>query len=186
MAALGDSLSFVRRNSVAIPILVALSIPILWFWWRPLNEWIYVVGVSALCIAAAIPLLPRIDSGYEQTYWLGTQRYSIPWQYAPRNGSKQPGGKFFIVEVRGPDLTPAYSGRGEKWTIKKAVVATGSNDGTLRIDNCDTSKRNSRCEWKRGLYVYSTSTAALHFDDNPEEMMQSVEKLLAGFQVESE
>ncbi|GEM_PF-6898836 len=49
-----------------------------------------------------------IPRNYHVNYYLGQERYSIPWQYDPINGSAMPGGKYFVMSVSYPEFKPEY------------------------------------------------------------------------------
>ena len=77
---------------------------------------LFVIGIISLS-----PLLPSIDSGYRQAYFLGVEKYEIPWQYAPYSGDPERGGQYFLVKVSVADLAPQYETREKTITIGMSV-----------------------------------------------------------------
>lgn len=184
MSVLGDRLHSVRAASISIPILVSITMLVLWVWRRRLSRRIYLLGMVPLVVAAALPILPRIDSGYEQSFWLGEQRHSIPWGYGPFNGHAQPGGTHFLVRVRGPDLRPFYRSEGDWFTIGKALDFRHERVGIPQGNVCD-SDWHVRCEWKSGDYVYSLSVAAASSPVDPQTLFRPIEDLLGSFETDT-
>ncbi|MDU9007221.1 hypothetical protein [Sedimentitalea todarodis] len=184
MAVLGDRLHVVRTGSISIPILVSLTMLALWMWRRPLSPRIYVLGIITLGFAAALPFLPRLESGYEQTYWLGEQRHSIPWVYAPFNGQSQPGGTYFHVRVRDMELTPYYLGFGANITIGKSSGSDYGKGGVAPKNDCESNHYNLKCTWKNGDYAYALSVEADKSPEDPQAFFRPIEKLLDSFETD--
>lgn len=187
MTALGDRFSAFRAGAIFIPIVVALAMTILWFWRRPLAPTVYLLGTVPLAAAVATTFLPRIDSGYEQVYWIGNQRHSIPWMFGPYNGDPQRGGDYFLVRAWGEELVPYYESSGQRprdhFILGKSNAFDNGQGGSLPDDNCLADEYIFRCEWQRGDYVYSMSISASSVPTNPKSLFQPIEELLNGFEV---
>jgi hypothetical protein len=183
MAGRGDLLRLLREAAVVAPILIAISMFFLWVWRRPLAPRIYVAGMFLLAVVSFLPLLPKIDSGYRQVYWLGEARHQIPWQYGPYNGSPDPGGKYFLVKVSVPDLVPVYETQNSTIIVGKAVDFN-YGDGEAAPENmCMTRSHKKKCEWRRGNFVFIASGNPELFSTDISGFMVSVADLLDGFEV---
>lgn len=179
----GDLFDPLRYGVIVLPVLAALGMLGLWFWRRPLSSRHYQGGLAILVIAACLPLLPRVDSGYRQSYWLGENMHEIPWQYSPYNGSPELGGKYFLVEVSVPDLAPRYETREKTVIIGKAVGFNKGEGRFAREEPCRRRSSSMSCEWQRGGRVYSASGKAGLFPSDLPAFMVSVADLLDGFEV---
>jgi len=183
MAVYGDLFHLLRYGALFLPVLAAIGMLGLWFWRRPLSSRHYQGGLAILVIAACLTLLPRVDSGYRQSYWLGENRHEIPWQYSPYNGSSEPGGKSFLVEVSVPDLAPRYETREKTVIIGKAVGFNKGEGGPAREEPCRRRSSSMSCEWRGSDRVYSVSGKAELFPSDLPAFMVSVADLLDGFEV---
>jgi len=183
MAVYGDLFHLLRYGALFLPVLAAIGMLGLWFWRRPLSPRHHQGGLALLVIAACLPLLPRVDSGYHQSYWLGENRHEIPWQYSPYNGSPEPGGKYFLVEASVPDLAPRYETQEKTVIIGKAVGFNYGEGGPAREEPCRKRSSSMSCEWRRGDSVYSASGKAGLFPSDLPAFMVSVADLLDGFEV---
>ncbi len=173
-----------------IPIVVALSMAILWFWRRPLAPIFYLLGLGPLAAAVAITFLPRVESGYEQVYWLENQRHSIPWMFGPFNGDPQRGGEYFLVRAWGKKLAPYYERGGQRpkdhFILGKFTAFNHGKGGPPPENNCVAGGHNFRCEWQKGDYVYAMSINAKSAPANPQSLFQPIEELLNDFEVGEE
>lgn len=183
MAALGDLFRPLRQAAIAVPILAAVAMFSLWLWRRPLAPRIYWIGLSVLLFAAVLPLLPKIDSGYRQVYWLEKEKHEIPWQYGPYNGSPDRGGKYFLVKVSVPDLVPRYETRGETIIIGKAVAFNHGEGGAPPEKLCTKNSSRLECQWQRGNFVFMASGDANLFPSDLTDLMVSAADLLDSFEV---
>lgn len=183
MAVRGDLFVPLRYGAIALPVLVAVGMLGFWLGPRRLSPRYYQGGLTVLAIAACFPFLPRVDSGYHQSYWLGENRHEIPWQYSPYNGSPEPGGKYFLVKVSVPDLVPRYETREKTVIIGKAVDFIHGKGGPARVEPCRRQFSSMSCEWQRGDNVYSASGNVELFPSDMPVFMVSVAELLDGFEV---
>jgi hypothetical protein len=183
MAARGDLFHPLRQGAVAAPILAAIAMFSLWLWLRPLAPRIYLIGLSVLAVTAFLPLLPNIDSGYRQVYWIDENRYEIPWQYGPYNGSPDRGGKYFLVKVSVPDLVPRYETQGETIIIGKAVDYNYGKGGAAPEEMCTMKYSRLECQWQRGNFVFMASGDADLFPSEVSSLMVSASDLLDSFEV---
>lgn len=182
MAARGDLFGPLRSGAIALPVLATVGMLGLWFRRRPLSPRHYQGGLIVLTIAACLPLLPKMDSGFHQHYWLGENRYEIPWQYSPYNGSPAPGGKYFLVKVSVPDLVPGYETREKTVIIGKAVDFNHGKGGPARVEPCRRRTSSLNCQWKRGDSVYYVYGDVELFPSDMPVFMVSVAELLDGFE----
>ena len=185
MAALGDARHFMREASVLIPAAVSIFVCALWLWRRPLPKAVYLTGLVPLVLAAALPLLPKVESGYEQSYWLGDLEYRIPWAYGPYNGRSQPGGSYFLIRVIGPNLKPIYRGSGDHLIVGKATDFDYGRGGAAPETVCASDGTRFRCEWRTGEDVYFFSTYTDNTPADPEALLQPIEDLMDGFAVDA-
>ena len=132
------------------------------YWWvfelAIILNWLYVIYTAIrgaaeaklrkLRISAAILILlvggfylatlaPRV---YSVEYYLGQEKYSIPWQYNPINGSDGPGGKYFVIHVSYPGFAGQYSNTGHhhqhSLTLAKYIFDEKQKIGTSLDDMC--------------------------------------------------
>ena len=188
MSTLGDSMYTLRTGAIVIPIAVALMMLALWLWRRPLAPPTYVLGLIPLGIAVALTYLPRVESGYEQTYWLENQRHSIPWVYGPYNGNPERGGDYFLIRVWGAELTPYYQATQHAKNhliLQKTVDFNHGKGGPPPENNCVADESHFRCEWRRGDYVYAMSIKAGSAPTEPSLFFQPVEELLNSFETDA-
>lgn len=186
MAALGDRMYAFRTGSVVIPIVIALTVLILWLGRRPLAPRFYIIGLVPLALAATLTFLPKVESGHEQIYWLEDQRHSIPWVYGPYNGQSWQGGDYFLIRVWGAELTPYYQGSQypmDYFVLEKAIAFNYGKGGPSAENNCVADEYNFRCAWKKGEYVYAMSIRADNAPMDPQPFYQPVEELLNSFEV---
>ncbi len=183
MAVRGDLFVPLRYGSIVLLVLAAVGVLGFWLGSRPLSRRHYQGGLIVIAIAACLPFLPRMDSGFHQHYWLGETRYEIPWQYSPYNGSPEPGGKYFRVKVSMPDLVPRYETRAETLIMGKAVASNNGKGGPAGAELCRRDTSSLSCQWQRGDSVYSASGDAELFPNDMLAFMVSVADLLDGFEV---
>ncbi|WP_108819878.1 hypothetical protein [Pseudovibrio sp. Alg231-02] len=183
MQARGDKLFYPRQNAVFIPILAAVLLFAIWLWRRPFAPFIYKCGLLILALAALSPFLPRVETDFQQVYWIGKARYEIPWQYAPSRGSIRPGGDLFQVRVSFPDMTPLYESRQKTITIGRALYFQFSINALGPAKLCKPLFGKLQCQWLRGEVVYSATGDKDLFPDDPSSLMTPVENLLDSFQV---
>lgn len=195
MQALGDRFSSLRTWAISVPIVLAPTMAILWFWRRPLAPAFYLLGTIALTAAVAMTFLPRVDSGYEQVYWVGNQRHSIPWIFRPHVfdpyiGAPQRPGDYFLVRAWGEDLVPYYERSGQRprhfFVLGKSNAFNRGQGGPAPEDNCLVGEYHFRCEWQNGDYVYAMSISASEAPSTPQSLFKPVEELLNSFEVGEE
>jgi len=179
----GDLLFPLRQWAVAVPIITAIVVYRLWLRPQPLGPRVYITGLSLLALTMLLPVLPNLDSGYRQTYWLDESKHEIPWQYGPYNGSLDRGGKFFLVKVSIPDLVPRYDTQDKTIIIGKAVGFNHGQGGSAPDEMCTTNYSNMECQWRHGEFVFRVSGAADLFPSDISELMVSVADLLDSFEV---
>ena len=109
MAANGDLFHPLRTWAFLLPVLIILIAIGSFVLRRPLSKRFYWVSLFVIVVAALLPLLPNVDNGYKQAYWIGDDMYSIPWRYAPYNGKDAPGGKSFVIQLKPTSLKPLHS-----------------------------------------------------------------------------
>ncbi|MCP3972250.1 MAG: hypothetical protein GY717_18385 [Rhodobacteraceae bacterium] len=185
MAARGDMFHSIRQWSVALPLLTALAIAFAWLLRRPLPPRAFVVGTCVIVAGALLPLLPRVDSGYEQDYWIGDQRYSIPWAYGPYNGQASPGGRFFLVMVSPNGLAPRYETDNETIIIGMASDNTAWKHVEVSTGLCLTDQYRFECSWQADGVFYRARGDPEHKPDEPMTFAVEVTDLLDGFAVDS-
>lgn len=183
MAVKGDALRLVKEVALLAPIPIALVMFLFWLWRRPLNNRPYIVGLVLIGFATLLPLLPRIEGNYRETYWLAETRHEIPWYYGPYNGRSEPGGKYFWVSVSFPDLEPRYKTRDQLITVGKAVDFNRGKGGAAPNEICTEHQTYTTCEWKRGEFVYMVSTIHELYPSDISAFMVEVADLLDGFEV---
>ena len=187
MATLGDHFSEVRTKAIAIPIVVALIMAILWFWRRPLKPVFYLFGSAPVAVAFAMTFLPKFDSGYEQVYWLENQMHRIPWVFGPFNSDQQRGGKYFLVRTWGNELAPYYDfseGRpSDYFVLAKSTAFNYGKGGTPPEDNCVAKEFRFKCQWQSDDYFYAMSIRAESAPESPESLFKPVELLMDSFEV---
>ena len=183
MAARGDLFRPLRQGAFPATILTAIAMFTLWLWLRPLAPRIYLIGLLIVAAIALLPLLPRIDSGYRQVYFLDKERYEIPWQYSPYNGSPDRGGQYFLIKVSVQDLAPRYAYQGDVIIIGKAVDYNYGKGGESPKELCTMGKYNFHCQWQRGNSVFIASGDADLFPSEVSDLMISASELLDSFEV---
>lgn len=185
MAAHGDLLHPLRLWSAAVPLAIAFaSIAALVFWRRPLPSRLYVLGMWVMGIGVAFPyVVPPIDNGYKQVYWIGDKSYAIPWIYGPYNGQETPGGEYFLIRVSPHDLAPQYERPGH--TIILGVYSTpqihrGRNS---LAETCTVPTPHGRfeCRWTRNGVSYGASGERRHAPNDPKTFMAAVADMLDSF-----
>ncbi|MEM9393817.1 MAG: hypothetical protein AAGA38_08170 [Pseudomonadota bacterium] len=190
MVALGDRFSAYRTGAISIPIVVALTMLMFQFRRRPIAPVYNFFGSILLVAAVAVTFLPRVESGYEQVYWIENHRHSIPWTFGPYNGDPQRGGRYFLVRAWGEALAPYYEHSGQQpkdhFILGKSSAFNYGKGGPPPEDNCVVGKYNFRCEWQNGNYVYAMSIKAQSAPTNPQSLFRSVEELLNSFAVDEE
>lgn len=179
MAAKGDLFNPLRQWAVALVFLFGVGMYVFWTTRRPLASRVYQIGTVVLVLISLTPFLPRIDSGYTQTYYLDEQRYEIPWQYSPSGGQDESGGERFRARVSLPDLSLRYGSLSQTVTVTKALEFRDEP----RDEVCTVAGGSTRCEWQRGEYVYAVIGDAELISEDITEMMASVADLLDGFVV---
>ncbi len=179
----GDLLFPLRQWAVAVPFITGIVVYRLWLRPQPLAPRVYYVGLSLLALTILLPVLPNLDSGYRQTYWLDESKYEIPWQYGPYNGSLDRGGKFFLVKVSIPDLVPRYDTQDKTIIIGKAVGFNHGQGGPAPDEMCSTQYSRLECQWQRGAFVFMASGDLDMFPADVSELMVSVADLLDSFEV---
>lgn len=182
-ASLGDLLRPLKEAVLFAPIVVLVFVFLLWIWRRPLPDKPYEIGLVLLIVAMILPWFPKIDSGYRQEYWLAQSLHEIPWQYSPFNGSKEPGGKYFLLRVALPDLLPEYETSEPTVIIGKAVDFNHGKGGAAPEKTCIKDGDNVQCEWRRGAFVYLVSGKYQAAPDDLTVFMGEVADLLDGFEV---
>ncbi|MEM9783148.1 MAG: hypothetical protein AAF899_11795 [Pseudomonadota bacterium] len=181
MAASGDLLHPLRQWSMLVPLVTVAVIFVCWLLRRPLSVGVYVAGTCCIVDSALLPLLPRVDSGYKQVYWIGDQQYQIPWQYGPFNGQDEPGGSHFLVRVSPEGWAPRYV------TDKKTIIVGIASDwstwrnlsGSAEI--CSIEEYRFQCQWSNGRISYHASGHPDLTPINPEAFAIEVTELLDGF-----
>lgn len=69
MSVKADLLFPIRSKAMLGIVLLAFVMFVMWMWRRPLSSRIYQVGIVALVLISLLPMLPKIDNGYKQTYF---------------------------------------------------------------------------------------------------------------------
>lgn len=183
MSARGDLLRPLRLGAIIVPIVAGVLMLCVWMRWHPLAPRFYLIGLFVVGVGGLLTLLPRIDSSYRQVYWLGSDRYEIPWQYSPFNGSTDRGGKYFLIKVSVPGLVPRYEAQGETFIIGKAVDFNHGKGGSAPAEVCKTNYSRLECQWQRDASVFIASGNANILRPNISALMPSVADLLDSFKV---
>ncbi len=183
MAVRGDLFHLLRQWAVAATILTAIVVFGLWLWRRPLAPRIYVIGLFVIGIISLIPLLPSIDSGYRQAYFLGDDKYEIPWQYGPYNGDPERGGQYFLVKVSVANLAPKYETQEDTIIIGMAVDFNYGTGGGAPEEICLVDNYNFSCQWQLGNSVFMASGEAKLFPSDVSGLLASAPDLLQSFKV---
>lgn len=183
MAAMGDSLRLIKETALLAPVPIAAMMLVLWLWRRPLSSRTYMTGIVLIAGATLLPLLPRIEGDYRQTYFLAETRHEIPWYYAPKKGSPEPGGTLFWVSVSFPDLEPRHRTQDKLIAIGKAVDFENGESGDAPRELCTKHQTYVECAWQRGDFVYRMTTHPDLFPADVPAFMVAVADLLDGFEV---
>jgi len=104
----------------AVLALAAVITAVVWIWRGSHHDCRHRYLIGALAVAAVVGghiTSLFVETGYRQTYWVADTRHEIPWQYSPYNGSREPGGLFFLVEVAPEDFAPRYDAAGADTVI---------------------------------------------------------------------
>ena len=108
----------------------------------------------------AANLIPR---NYHVNYYLGQERYSIPWQYNPINGSAIPGGNYFVIHVSFPEFTGQYENQNyyeRQMTLSKNILDEKNITGIAIDDPCIAL---SKCG---GVDIIPDASSNTYFVDN--------------------
>ncbi|WP_424833370.1 hypothetical protein [Ruegeria sp.] len=189
MLELSDHMYVFRAWSVSIPVIVAMVILVLWHNRRPLPPRNYFFALIPLFFAFTLTFLPRVENGYEQEYWLGSQKHAIPWNFAPYNGQTQRGGSVFFIRVRGDELAPFFPQKPDAsghLILGKSTSFGFGLDAPVPKKTCDADRYNFKCEWKKGDYVYYLSSQAHSVPYDPESLLMPIVELMDRFEVEAE
>lgn len=184
MAARGDLLQPFRKWAILLPIVPALLPFILWRWRGWPGPGFYVAGLSMPVAAMLVSVVPSIDNGHHEVYWLNETKHEIPWQFSPYNGSSQPGGEFFLIQASPRDLSPRYGTGVDTIRIGKAIDFNYGKGGAPHPEPCqkDVLTGQMRCEWRREAFVYSASGTAALFPSDMAPLMDGIVELLDGFE----
>jgi len=175
-------------GTFAVLALAAVITAVVWIWRGSHHDCRhrYLIGALAVAaIAGAHFTSLFVETGYRQTYWVADTRHEIPWQYSPYNGSREPGGLFFLVRVVPESFTPHYDAVGADTVIlMKATDYDYGKSSEAPEEICQTDEhQNTRCAMRVGRFVYSISGKGEYM---PTEVVQSlgrVQVLLDGFEV---
>jgi hypothetical protein len=103
------------------------------------------LGVSAfvfLLLVAGFFLALLIPTNHRVEYYIGQQKYSVPWQYNPHNGRSVPYGKSISIHVSYPDFSGEFSTenfRKSGLTLVKKIYDDDSMKGIgngISLDTC--------------------------------------------------
>lgn len=100
------------------------------------------IGISAvifLLLIAGFYVANLIPRNYHAEYYIGQEKYSIPWQYNPINGSTKPNGKYFVIHVSYPDFSGQYSAEDyykHELTLAKYIFDEKDKIGTSLDEMC--------------------------------------------------
>lgn len=185
MEAKGDLFQPLRMMMIVGVILTMIVMSVLEARRGPLAPLAYKIGLVILVLISLIPFLPRVDNGYEQTYFLNDQRHDVPWQYAPSSGKDVPGGRYFLARVALPDMGKNSHALSQTITIGKAIDVNNGRGGEIQNETCVTGKYNTKCEWQRGDFFYSASGDTDLFPSDVTEILTKAADLLDSFEVTS-
>lgn len=182
MAANGDLFHPLRTWAFLLPVLIILIAIGSFVLRRPLSKRFYWVSLFVIVVAALLPLLPNVDNGYKQAYWIGDDMYSIPWRYAPYNGKDAPGGKSFVIQLKPTSLKPLHSSD-EGGTITVIVSSdTSVFDAQPNGDAfCVLEDPSSPCFWTKGDRSFRVSGDTEHIPIDAETFAKRIEALIEGF-----
>ena len=177
-----DLLHPLRKWSLVVPIAVALAIAILWIFKRPLKPRLYLVAIALLAVGIVLSNLPKIDSGYEQTYWIGDQKHSIPWRYGPYNGDEAPGGTHFRVRVSPHKLMPRYDVDGQTIIVGKWAEEPTAYDKLANSEICASDGLEFQCLWRQGAFFYTALGRSEFMPDDPLVFSNRITEMMDGFE----
>ena len=96
----------------------------------------WAIFISLIAAFYAASLIPR---NYHAEYYISQEKYSIPWQYNPLDGSSTPNGKCFEVHVSYPDFSGKYSAEDyleARMVLAKCIFGEKDKFGTPLDDVC--------------------------------------------------
>lgn len=162
---------------------------VVWVWRGSRHDCRHRYLIGALAVAATVGAHIAslfVETGYRQTYWVADTRHEIPWQYSPYNGSREPGGLFFLVRVAPEDFAPRYDTAGAHAVIlMKATDYDYGKSSEAPEKICQTVEhQNMRCAMRRGRFVYSISGKEEHIQTDIVRSLGRAQILLDGFEVE--
>ena len=99
-------------------------------------------------------VLYAVPRSYHAEYYIGQEKYSIPWQYNPINGSKAPGGKYFVIHVSYPDLRGQYENPDNRYELTLAKYTIGEKEkvGVSLDDLCLSENECSGLSYASNTY----------------------------------
>ena len=181
MAAKGDLLLPLRMLTVVFAVLVGIIMLVLWTRRRPLSRQTYVTGLVLLAVIAVLPVLPRIDSGYEHTVYVGGQRHDIPWQYDPSGYQDSARGTSIRIRAALPDLEQSYRSLSATVSIGKSTDFNFGRGGDAPTEVCEVGPHTTVCQWRQGEFVYRLSGDNDNLQEVTNELRTKVVTLMDGF-----
>lgn len=155
-------------------------------------------GISALVLLLLVVgfyLASLVPRNYHVEYYLGQEKYSIPWQYNPINGSHAPGGEYFVINVIYPGLVGQYSYKGNhqhQMTLAKYVFSGKKETATL-LDEICYKETCGELSYNSGTYFvdngfvyyiyYRGGLVAFHNRDELSVFKKSIVNLFDSFKV---
>jgi hypothetical protein len=124
------------------------------------------IGASAVILVLIIAghnmanLVPR---NHHAEYFIGKEKYSIPWQYNPINGSSKPNGEYFVIHASYPDFTGQYAAKDyykQQLTLSKSVfheerrVGSSIDDTICHEGVCGGLSPSSNMHFVEGDFIY--------------------------------
>lgn len=154
---------------------------------------VFLLLVAGFFVGLLIPTNHRVE------YYIGQQKYSIPWQYNPINGGSEPNGrKFFVIHVSYLDFSGECSSedyRKSGLTLVKHIYDDESMKGIgtrISLDTCTEEACGSLGIYPRPnsyfvesgfMYAISYHGVLVHFRDKGElvKFKKSVTDLFDSF-----
>ncbi|GLQ18105.1 hypothetical protein [Maritalea porphyrae] len=188
MYARGDLLYPLRVSSIPLLILTSIVVASLWLWRRPLQHLIYALGMFVAASISLTIVLPRVESGYKQIYYVGEERFEIPWQFSPYSGSPDLGGKDFRIIATIPELIPEYDTREKTVTIGISIKEFPERAETNSGSTCSLADSYGRisCRWPYGKYFLDVSGDQRLFAEDKSGLYPAISALFDSFRVEAE
>lgn len=188
MPARGDLFYPLKITTVPMLIVTAIVMLIAWFRARPLKRNAYLFGLAAVSIIALLPFLPRVDNGYKQVKYIGTEKFEIPWQYSPYGGTELPGGEYFNIRVSGSDLAPKYNTMVGTMIVGISTEKHFDHAENVPEDGCVeySSNEKLKCRFTYLNYYFTASGDRDLFPEDKTVLFRGISELFESFRSEKD